>query len=78
MSEQRRSEPLTVGDDVVTADDLTDGDIVYFDRVAPNRVVVRLVTREFLATYGGVIFAVAILDASGKAHFRQISRDDVE
>lgn len=68
----------TVGDTVVTAADLTDGDIVYFERLAPNRIAIRLVTHEFLATYSGPIFAVTIRDPSGKATFTEMSRDDVE
>jgi len=67
-----------LGANVVTADDLSNGDIVYFERVTPNRVVVRLVAHDMLATYSGPIFAVVIRDASGKADFRQVSRDDLE
>jgi hypothetical protein len=78
MFEQHRDEEPIVGDDVVTADDLANGDIVYFERVARNRVVVRQVTHESLATYDGPIFTVIIRDASGKADFKQVSRDDVE
>ncbi len=67
-----------VGDSVVAADDLRDGDIVYFERVAPNHIIIRLVTHEFLVAYTGPIFAVVVGDASGKADFREVSRDDVE
>ena len=67
-----------IGDEVVTADELAKGDIVYFERVAPNRVVVRAMTDEVLASYDGPLFVVAAIDATGVARFLEVSRDDVE
>lgn len=78
MSDHRPDHGLAVGDQVVTADSLMNGDIVYFDRIAPDRVVVRLVTHELLATYDGPIFAVVMEDGSRNAGFRLVSRDEVE
>jgi len=78
MSDQRCDEGPVLGDSVVTADDLSHGDIVYFVRVAPDRVVARLVTHDLLATYGGPIFAVVVRDSFGRVNFTQISHGDVE
>ena len=69
---------LRVGDQVVTADDLAEGDIAYFERVGPNRVVVRAMTDELLRQYSGPIFAVIGIDAKGLAQFQEVSREDVE
>ena len=64
-------------DEVITADDLRNSDIVYFERVAPNRVVVRAMTQDLIATHPGRIFVVR-LAGPGLATFHEVSRDDVE
>lgn len=69
---------LRVGDQVVTADDLAEGDIAYFERVGLDRVVVRAMTDEVLRQYSGPIFAVIGFDAKGVAQFQEVSREDVE
>ena len=51
-----RHGPPEVEDDVELADDLTAGDIVYFERVSPSLVVVDAMTNDRLQSYTGPLF----------------------
>ena len=73
-----RRGPPQVGDYIELADALTAGDIVYFERVAPSRVLVHAMTSELLQSYTGPLFILEVGNGASSARFRQVSREDVE
>jgi hypothetical protein len=60
------------------AEELEVGDIVYFERTEAGLVMIRAVTDEILASYGGPVFLLSGVDESGAAIFDQIGRDEFE
>lgn len=73
-----RHGPPEIGDDVELADALSAGDIVYFDRVGPSRVLVHAVTKEVLQAFSGPLFILELGNCPSSARFRPVSRDDLE
>lgn len=70
--------PPEVGDDVELIDTLSSGDVVYFERVEPTRVLVHAMTTDMFRSYKGPLFILDLGDRTGCARFVQVPRDQVE
>lgn len=65
-----------VTDSLETADDLSPGDIVFFQQVGPSAIVARLASPELLPELTGPLFVLEVTETKS-VRFRQVSRDEL-
>ena len=65
-------------DSVVVGEDMSDGEVVFFERDWGARVVVRRLTAEIFEELQGPIFVARVPAEGGSATFALVSRDEIE
>lgn len=71
-------EEFQEGDLVTVAEDVTVGDVVFFERIDLCAVVARVMTQDHLSSHSGRLYVLTDLSESGSARFQEVSREDLE
>jgi hypothetical protein len=76
MTNERKN-ALGEGDTVMVGEDVGIGDVVFFERLGPGSVIARVMTVDQLHGFTGSLYTLSAIHPSGQAHFRELSRDEL-